>query len=62
MTDVYAETSTSGTYTFVHACGIWPAWTRDDELRHNVRRALGILGIGAMFGSMGLLMWLLERL
>ncbi len=60
MTNVYAETSTSGTYTFVY--GTWPAWTRDDELRYNVRRALGILGIGAMFGSMGFLIWLLERL
>jgi len=41
------ETGTSGTFTFAHAYCIWPS--RDDILRHNVRRGFALLALIAMF-------------
>ena len=45
--DMTVETGTSGTFTFAHAYSIWPS--RDDILRHSIKRIWAIVALIMIF-------------
>lgn len=49
VTNIYTETTgASCTFTFTTS-GAWPVWTRDDILRHNIKRGWAGIGLILMF-------------